>query len=268
MGAQVSAAQLETILGYVERGKRRGRPLLAGGERDTRGREGAGQLRPADRLRGRAAGDAHRAGGDLRPGARVPALRGRGEALAIANGTPLRARRRRSGRATWRAHALARRVKLGRGLDQLLQRVRRRGAVRRLQGVRLGRGPVASRRSRVTSRRRPSGRSSRGENDGAAGAREKARRPARVPRSIGRARGRARARRGRAGSRAGRALEQLARGEGRPKAKIGAVDVDGVSGAASTSRWRSSLRGEGRPRLLRRRVRLGPRGRAATTTRR
>src|SRR6266542_5799270 len=42
MGAQVSARQLETILRYIELGKKEGATLVAGGERDTEGAKGKG----------------------------------------------------------------------------------------------------------------------------------------------------------------------------------------------------------------------------------
>jgi acyl-CoA reductase-like NAD-dependent aldehyde dehydrogenase len=42
MGAQVSARQLDTILRYIESGKKEGAKLVAGGERDTEGAKGKG----------------------------------------------------------------------------------------------------------------------------------------------------------------------------------------------------------------------------------
>jgi acyl-CoA reductase-like NAD-dependent aldehyde dehydrogenase len=42
MGAQVSARQLETILRYIESGKKDGAKLVTGGERDTEGAKGKG----------------------------------------------------------------------------------------------------------------------------------------------------------------------------------------------------------------------------------
>jgi acyl-CoA reductase-like NAD-dependent aldehyde dehydrogenase len=42
MGAQVSARQLETILRYIEAGKKEGATVVAGGERDTEGTKAKG----------------------------------------------------------------------------------------------------------------------------------------------------------------------------------------------------------------------------------
>jgi aldehyde dehydrogenase (NAD+) len=44
MGAQVSARQLQTILGYIESGKQQGARVLAGGERDTEGAKARGNF--------------------------------------------------------------------------------------------------------------------------------------------------------------------------------------------------------------------------------
>jgi acyl-CoA reductase-like NAD-dependent aldehyde dehydrogenase len=113
MGSQVSARQLDTILGYVRSGKEEGARLLAGGERDVEGVKAKGQfVKPT-------------VFADVRPEMRIaqeeifgPVLaclrfEGDAEALAVANGT-------RYGLAAsiWtadvaRAHALARRVKSG-----------------------------------------------------------------------------------------------------------------------------------------------------------
>ncbi len=113
MGAQISARQLETILGYVRIGKDEGAGLLAGGERDVEGEKSRGSfMRPT-------------VFGDVDPSMRIaqeeifgPVLacirfEDEDEALAIANGT-------RYGlvASIWtadvaRAHALARRVKSG-----------------------------------------------------------------------------------------------------------------------------------------------------------
>jgi acyl-CoA reductase-like NAD-dependent aldehyde dehydrogenase len=113
MGAQVSARQLETVLGYVARGREEGARLVVGGERDVEGAKARGNfMRPA-------------VFADVRPemtiaqeeifGPVLACLRfaDEGEAVAVANGT-------RYGLAAsiWtgdvaRAHALARRVKSG-----------------------------------------------------------------------------------------------------------------------------------------------------------
>src|SRR5262249_45274767 len=42
MSSQVSAAQLDTILGYIRSGKEQGAKLLSGGERDVEGRKSKG----------------------------------------------------------------------------------------------------------------------------------------------------------------------------------------------------------------------------------
>ena len=150
MGAQVSQQQLETILRYIESGKSEGATAACGGERDTRGRQGEGQLPQAHRLHRRAAAHEHRAGGDLRPGA-----------LGACASTTRRRRcgwrtgratgwRRASGPATWRGPRPGQAGPGRRGVDQLLQRVRRRRALRWVQGVGLGPGPVRSTRSRTT----------------------------------------------------------------------------------------------------------------------
>jgi acyl-CoA reductase-like NAD-dependent aldehyde dehydrogenase len=113
MGSQVSARQVETILGYVRSGREEGARLLAGGERDQEGAKARGCfVKPT-------------VFGDVAPGMRIaqeeifgPVLAclrfdGEAEALAVANGT-------RYGLAAsiWtgdvaRAHALARRVRSG-----------------------------------------------------------------------------------------------------------------------------------------------------------
>jgi acyl-CoA reductase-like NAD-dependent aldehyde dehydrogenase len=113
MGSQVSARQVETILGYVRSGREEGARLLAGGERDLEGAKARGHfVKPT-------------VFGDVAPGMRIaqeeifgPVLaclrfEDEAEALAVANGT-------RYGLAAsiWtgdvaRAHALARRVRSG-----------------------------------------------------------------------------------------------------------------------------------------------------------
>jgi acyl-CoA reductase-like NAD-dependent aldehyde dehydrogenase len=113
MGAQVSRRQLDTILGYVQRGKDEGARVLAGGERDVEGAKARGNFMKPTVF------------GDVRPDATIaqeeifgPVLAclrfsSEDEALAIANGT-------RYGLAAsiWthdvaRAHQLARKVKSG-----------------------------------------------------------------------------------------------------------------------------------------------------------
>jgi aldehyde dehydrogenase (NAD+) len=113
MGAQVSARQLQTILGYIESGKQQGARVLAGGERDTEGAKARGNfLKPT-------------IFGDVEPQMRIaqeeifgPVLsclrfRDESHALQIANGTPYGLAASLWTRDVARAHALARRVKSG-----------------------------------------------------------------------------------------------------------------------------------------------------------
>jgi len=113
MGAQVSARQLETVLGYVQRGREEGARLLAGGERDMDGANGRGSfVRPT-------------VFADVRPemtiaqeeifGPVLACLRfsGEDEALAIANGTRYGLAASIWTRDVARAHALARKVESG-----------------------------------------------------------------------------------------------------------------------------------------------------------
>ncbi len=113
MGAQVSKRQLETVLGYIDSGRREGARLVAGGERDTEGQKAKGNfVKPT-------------VFADVKPGMKIeqeeifgPVLacipfKDEAHALEIANGT-------RYGLAAsiWtqdvsRAHAMARRVKSG-----------------------------------------------------------------------------------------------------------------------------------------------------------
>jgi acyl-CoA reductase-like NAD-dependent aldehyde dehydrogenase len=113
MGAQVSARQLETVLGYVASGVEQGARLVAGGGRDTEGSKARGFfMRPTVFT-------------DVRPDMRIaqeeifgPVLAclpfaDEAEALALANGTPYGLAASLWTRDVARAHALARRVKSG-----------------------------------------------------------------------------------------------------------------------------------------------------------
>jgi acyl-CoA reductase-like NAD-dependent aldehyde dehydrogenase len=113
MGAQVSRRQLDTILGYVKRGREEGARLLAGGERDTEGAKARGNfVRPT-------------VFADVRPemtvaqeeifGPVLACLRfvDEDEALRIANGTRYGLAASIWTRDVARAHQLARRVKSG-----------------------------------------------------------------------------------------------------------------------------------------------------------
>ena len=99
MGPVVSKAQMETVLGYIETGKREGAQLVAGGQPGVR-RQRQGLLRRADDLRRRQQHHDDRAGGDLRPGAvRHPVQVGRGRHRRRAT-PPATAWPPRCGRAT------------------------------------------------------------------------------------------------------------------------------------------------------------------------
>jgi acyl-CoA reductase-like NAD-dependent aldehyde dehydrogenase len=113
MGAQVSAKQLETILGYIESGRQQGAVLLAGGGRDTEGAKARGYFVHPTVF------------GEVRPHMRIaqeeifgPVLsclrfEDEAQALEIANGTPYGLAASIWTRDVARAHALARRVKSG-----------------------------------------------------------------------------------------------------------------------------------------------------------
>ncbi len=73
LGPLISEAQRERVEGYIAAG--RARRSAAGDRRRTAVTPAEGALRRADRLRGRDAGDADRARGDLRTGAVDPAVR-------------------------------------------------------------------------------------------------------------------------------------------------------------------------------------------------
>ena len=68
MGPVVSKAQMETVLGYIETGKREGAQLVAGGQRASVG-NGKGYYVEPTIFDGVSQHHDHRAGGDLRPGA-------------------------------------------------------------------------------------------------------------------------------------------------------------------------------------------------------
>jgi len=113
MGSQISARQLETILGYVDSGKKQGARLLVGGERDTQGAKAKGQFMQPTIF------------GDVQPemkiaqeeifGPVLSCIRFRDEhhALEIANGTPYGLAASLWTRDVAKAHAMARKVKSG-----------------------------------------------------------------------------------------------------------------------------------------------------------
>jgi acyl-CoA reductase-like NAD-dependent aldehyde dehydrogenase len=113
MGAQVSAKQLDTILGYIESGRQQGAKVLAGGARDTEGAKARGNfVRPT-------------IFGDVKPDMRIaqeeifgPVLsclrfQDEAQALEIANGTAYGLAASLWTRDVGKAHALARKVKSG-----------------------------------------------------------------------------------------------------------------------------------------------------------
>jgi len=113
MGSQISARQMETILGYVESGKKQGAKLLVGGERDTQGAKAKGLFMQPTIF------------GDVQPemkiaqeeifGPVLSCIRFRDEhhALEIANGTPYGLAASLWTRDVAKAHAMARKVKSG-----------------------------------------------------------------------------------------------------------------------------------------------------------
>jgi acyl-CoA reductase-like NAD-dependent aldehyde dehydrogenase len=113
MGSQISARQLEAILGYIDSGRKQGATLLIGGERDTQGAKAKGLfLKPT-------------IFGDVQPemkiaqeeifGPVLSCLRFRDEAhaLEIANGTSYGLAASIWTRDVAKAHAMARKVKSG-----------------------------------------------------------------------------------------------------------------------------------------------------------
>jgi aldehyde dehydrogenase (NAD+) len=113
MGSQISARQLETILGYVDSGKKQGAKLLVGGARDTEGAKARGLFMQPTIF------------GDVQPemkiaqeeifGPVLSCLRFRDEhhALEIANGTQYGLAASIWTRDVAKAHAMARKVKSG-----------------------------------------------------------------------------------------------------------------------------------------------------------
>ena len=77
LGPLVSESQRETVRGYIEKGAGGGRPARGRRRRAARGPR-QGLLRASHRLLRRDERHDHRAGGDLRPGARDHPVRGRG----------------------------------------------------------------------------------------------------------------------------------------------------------------------------------------------
>ncbi len=113
MGAQVSAGQLNTILGYIASGKEQGAKVLAGGERDLQGSKAKGNfIKPT-------------IFGDVEPKMKIaqeeifgPVLScirfgDEAKALEIANGTSYGLAASIWTRDTARAHALARKINSG-----------------------------------------------------------------------------------------------------------------------------------------------------------
>ncbi|HYH98041.1 aldehyde dehydrogenase family protein [Hyalangium sp.] len=113
MGSQISARQLETILSYIDSGKKQGARLLTGGERDTQGAKAKGHFVKPTIF------------GDVQPEMKIaqeeifgPVLscirfRDEAHALDIANGTSYGLAASIWTRDVAKAHALARKVKSG-----------------------------------------------------------------------------------------------------------------------------------------------------------
>ncbi len=113
MGSQISARQLETILGYIESGRKQGARLLTGGERDTQGVKAKGFFVKPTIF------------GDVQPQMKIaqeeifgPVLscirfRDEAHALEIANGTQYGLAASIWTRDVAKAHAMARKVKSG-----------------------------------------------------------------------------------------------------------------------------------------------------------
>jgi acyl-CoA reductase-like NAD-dependent aldehyde dehydrogenase len=113
MGSQISARQLETILSYIDSGKKQGAKLLTGGERDTQGAKAKGSFVKPTIF------------GDVRPEMKIaqeeifgPVLscirfRDEAHALEIANGTSYGLAASIWTRDVAKAHAMARKVKSG-----------------------------------------------------------------------------------------------------------------------------------------------------------
>ncbi len=113
MGSQISARQLEMILGYVDSGRSQGARLLAGGEQDTEGAKAKGFfMKPT--IFGEVQPDMKIAQEEIF-GPVLSCLRFRDEAhaLEIANGTSYGLAASLWTRDVARAHALARKVKSG-----------------------------------------------------------------------------------------------------------------------------------------------------------
>jgi aldehyde dehydrogenase (NAD+) len=147
LGALVSKAQRERVLGYIEAGVAEGARLRTGGRPASVG--GQGLLRRGHGVRRGGSGDADRPRGDLRPGPRGAPVRGRGRRDRDRQPHDLRARRgsvdpRRRPGAPVRARREGRD-----GLGEHLQPVRPRLAVRRLQELRVRPRPRPARPRRV-----------------------------------------------------------------------------------------------------------------------
>jgi aldehyde dehydrogenase (NAD+) len=113
MGSQVSARQLETVLGYIQSGREQGAKVLAGGERDTEGPKARGHFVKPTIF------------GGVEPHMRIaqeeifgPVLSclrftDESQAIEVANGTPYGLAASIWTRDVAKAHAMARKVKCG-----------------------------------------------------------------------------------------------------------------------------------------------------------
>ena len=133
LGPLVSDVQRERVRGYIEKGTEQGAKLVTGGAEPPDGLD-IRLLRAPHRLLRRHHRHVDRAGGDLRPGARDHALRGRGGRDPHRQRLGLRAGRRRvvGGRGARQARGRPNEDRAGGDQRRRLQPA---GAVRRLQAV-------------------------------------------------------------------------------------------------------------------------------------
>ena len=146
LGAIVSEAQLDRVMGYIEAGKRDGATLVAGGDRVIG--ERPRQLRERHRLPRCGSGHGHCPGRDLRPGGCRDPLRGRGRRDRQGQRFAVRARGRSVDARHRQGPPHGRRDRRGDGLGQHLQPVFARVSLRGLQGERLRQGSGLSVRTR------------------------------------------------------------------------------------------------------------------------